>query len=287
MMDNNSNSHTHGSHAGYSQGQFANTSSMHSADPFKEYGVGEKKHRAGAKEGGGFLTSFLFHAQVQGYEEELQYLNSNKADLAGTSVGLSDTFLRFLTIRAGTISVTSYISLLIASIAFVSIFILANNIVAYLITTFILLHTFFPGYIIYGMKKYVMGEKFTKKFYRKILSAWHGFEFLYVFNIVIVFFLRKWDWEIVSNKYHSWVESKTILSKIFQKYVPSIHLDNIPNALDHLLIILLSGFILYSISMFFIDKNSVKEQRDNLFEHDKERLRPAEMAKKDAGRYKG
>ncbi len=260
-------------------------SAAHTAakDPFQ----GLSKERNSGEKGSstGIFGDLFLHKKVQVFEEQLQHLNSSKADMSSTSVGLSDTKFRFLSIGASTIIITSLLSLVFAMIAFVLIAMFTKEILlAGMAFVFIIGHSFFPGYIIYGMKKFVNRKTFTFKFYNKMINVWRWFEILYVINIGLLFYIQTLNWNNINNLVIDKISSITILKKVLLPRMSNVNLSDMPYILDSLIVCTLIGLILYMVAMFIVSKSAIKEQVENTYDHDRERLRPAQLARKRAGK---
>ncbi len=279
MISNNTSGSA--SHAGYGNNQMA-SSNMQGKDPFETWGVHKDKNGASST-GGGLLASIFLHSQIQAYEEQLQFLNASKSDFAGTSVGESDTFFRFLSIRVGGVLMVSLFSLIFAIIVFVWVYIVSEPLIAYLSFVIILCHSFFPGYITYGMRRFVVKE-FTTKFYSKIIGVWHGFEFTYLFSISFVFFLQTFNWGKLELYFKNYTFTSKIAEKFIQHHLHNISFNKMPEILEQLSLAMLMTLIIYIISMYMVNKRAVCESVENLFAHDKEQLRPAQLARRKAGK---
>lgn len=263
--------------------QHSSAHASHSADPFANIRRNDSKGGEG-----GYIGDIFFHRQIQRYEEQLQFLNSNKADMAGTSVGISETKLRFMSFIAGHVIFVSLCSLLVGMIVF-ALFLQATGqyLIAYLILGIFLSHTFFPGYVVYLMKRHVSSKKFTGRFHKKILSAWHAFELTYILNIVGVYFMSLINWISIKEQLLLKIESKTsILNKFYKFVVNKINFESIAPVMEHLTVGLLFFFIIYMVLAYITNKRAVVEQEVNTFEHNKERLRPIQLARIKAGKFK-
>lgn len=253
-------------------------------DPLEHYSERVSKGNSNPQSQGSFLDTFILHGQVQACESELQFLNSNKSDQGGTSVGISDSKLRFLVIKSHGIFQVAFWSIILNFILFSIFFLYVNQIGAFLLSTALLFHAFFPAYIIYGMKRFVGGEKFTKKFYLKMMNLWRFFEITYLCILFGVIYLTTLDWNVAFVKIVTWLASikfiGPILAKLFMKIEPlSLHL-----LFQVYGLILLVGIIGYLIMIYRRRNTASKEQEDIKFEHDKETLRAIQIARIKAGK---
>jgi len=269
--------------AGGSHTQGGASGGMGNKDPFDSWGVNKKALQPGMSEGGGVLASIFMHVQIQSYEEQLQFLNASKADFAQTSVGESDTFFRFLGIRAVSVVMTSLLSMVTGMILFIWIAMKTELFLGYILLFIFLTHSFFPGYISYRMKKFTLKE-FTTKYYKKVLTAWHSFELFYILLLLGVGFLRTLRWDIIELFVRNIEFSSTIGKKFFLPLLEKVDLDKMPYALEHLFLALLSMLVLYAFSMFSVHKSAEKGMEKSFLAHDKEKLRPAQIVRIKAGK---
>lgn len=275
----------HNSYGGISQHSAAHNS--HNTQDFKDpldY-LKDEKHKKDS-ENIGFWHRFLFHEEINSREKELQFLNSGKSDKGGTSVGISDANLRFLALKSHGIIRMSMLSLFFSIGSFFGLFIFMNQLTAVIVSALILVHTFFPGYIIYGMQRFVDGDKFTKPFFQKFITVWRVFEILYVCFTAGVIYLSRFDW----NLFIDYVKSYQIKTKIFKKIVLVIldkfHPEQLVLMLSVYGMILLLGILLYLVVMYKRIKWAKKIQKSIKFEHLKEVKRPAQLARIKSGKVR-
>lgn len=270
----------------FSGGNTSTQSTIHgtsASDPF--YNIPKKESKP--SETSFFATVFL-HSKIQGYEAELQGLLSNKADETGTSDSISETRFRFLSLSASSIITVSLMSLVSGVILFL-LFIQTSLLwLSYSILFLFLTHSFFPAYICYTMKRHtnLKEKKFTYRFQKKILNSWRGYEFLYILNIAISYFLSTLDWNKIEVILGDKLNNNSLVNKFYSFVLSHIDFSLFSNSFLHLTVALIIGLIAYCIMVFFVSKSATKEQKDIEFEYMKEKLRPIELARIKAGKYK-
>jgi len=277
---NNVSNTVHGNNQ-HSAGHNMRNTHTHENDPFKVYG---SDSGANSRKSSGFFMNWLLHKQIQNYEIEIQYLNSSKVDIAGTSVGVSDTRMRFLSLAASGVVLASLFSLLLMFVIFLGSYLYLGTLVAYLLGFAILLHGSFPGYIAYGMKKFVLGEKFTGQFYKKVLGAWHGFEVCYLGFIGIVYSFSILDWNLFKESLLSKLVGSSTIKQYLFKLVNPLDFSKAELLFEHMVICLLCFFIVYAFSMYLVNKKSSINQKELSFEHAKENKNAFDLARMKAGR---
>ena len=283
MMDNHTNSQSHAGGYGTQASQAYNNNNYR--DPLEHYSE-SKNSASGSKSNFSFLDTFILHGQVQSYESELQFLNSNKSDQGGTSVGISDSKLRFLVIKSQGIVFVSFWSMFLNFIAFALLFINFSQLFAVVISALMLMHAFFPAYIIYAMKRFVIGEKFTKKFYKKMLNVWRFFEFMYLSFFGVVLYLQQLDWVVVRKEIIEYFLSIKIIGKLIAVYFSKIPVESLSLMFEVYGLVMLVGIIGYLIMAYLRNKEGVKEQEKILFDHSRETLRPIQLCRIAAGKLK-
>lgn len=261
---------------------FASQQNHNVKDPVDYY---MERDNSKSNEGGG-LGSFFLHDQVHACEVELQLLNSAKSDEGGTSVGISDATLRFLAIRSVGIIKTSMISLFGIFLLYFIIFIYINQLIAIAFALFSLSHTLYPGYIVYGMKRFISRKgKFTKPFSNKISNAWRAFEVIYIFTIIALIALLT-RYKIVVTFVEESLNGNKYSSKIYSIFTSKIPLESFNGIYESFLFVMLTSLLIY----IFVIKNRTtfaKEERKKInFEHSKETLRPLQLARIKCGKLK-
>jgi hypothetical protein len=263
--------------------QFSAAQNHHTVkDPLDYY----YKEKGGNSENGGFWKRFIFHEQVQDTEMELQYLNATKSDHGGTSVGVSDAKLRFLGLKSYGIINVAFISLVLNLLIFFILFNFAGQLLAFIFSLIMFIHVLFPGYVIYGMKRFTTKKgKFTTKYYQKIKAIWRLFELIFLTSIGAVFYLTTINY---SQKIELLKEMTT--NKVFLKLIKittsKINFEQLQGMFKVYLLIMLITFLVYIIVIYIRKKSSHKVQKEIEFEHNKEIKRPAELARIRMGKLK-
>lgn len=278
-MDN----HNAASFSGAQGTQFSAAQNHHTVkDPMDFY----YKDKGSKTEGGGFWTRFIFHEQVQDTEMELQYLNATKSDHGGTSVGVSDAKLRFLGLKSYGIINMSFVSLFLGFILFFVLFNFASQMLAFVFTLLFFIHTLFPAYVIYGMKRFTTNNgKFTTKYFKKIKSIWRIFEFSFVGAIFGVAYLTTINFVAKYESLKLLVHNKVLL-KLMGILTSKINIGQLSGLFSVYLLVMLISFLCYIVVIYIRSKNSLKVQKEIEFEHNKEIRRPAELARIRMGKLK-
>lgn len=280
-MENNHGYSSSSSYGGVNiQSSAANTSHQ-IKDPLDHI-----RERESKKEGMGFWHKFIFHEEIQAAEAELQFLNSVKSDKGGTSVGISDARLRFLAFKSHGIIRMSILSLLFSTFCFIGLFFFVSQLAAVSISIFIMFHTFFPAYIVYGMKRFIDGERFTKPFYTKILTIWRVFEVIYLLFTALIVYLSKINWFGVIEHLKNYQIKLKVFKKILVQLLDKLQPEQISLMFSVYGMILLIGIIGYLLIIYKRIKWAKNLQRDISFEHSKEIKRPAQLARIKSGKIR-
>ncbi|AXH16421.1 hypothetical protein CP985_03485 [Malaciobacter mytili LMG 24559] len=238
-----------------------------------------------SKSSNGSFKNFCFHEQIQDCEMELQYLHSNKSDFGGTTVGVSDSKMRFLGIKSYGIINNSIISIILNFIVFSFLFLEVSQLLAIICSILMLIHVLFPGYIAYGMKRFTNEKgKFTYRYYKKILNIWHTFEFIYLSILLTFIYLCTINVYQIITDYMVSIQHRTILHKVFNIFLSRIDLTQINTLIEVFTLSLLIGLFGYLVMIIRRTKYSEKIRKEIEFEHLKETRRPAELARIKAGK---
>lgn len=263
--------------------QFSAAQNHHTVkDPLDYY----YKDKGGNSENGGFWKRFIFHEQVQDTEMELQYLNATKSDHGGTSVGVSDAKLRFLGLKSYGIINVAFISLVLNILIFFILFNFAGQLLAFIFSLIMFIHVLFPGYVIYGMKRFTTKKgKFTTKYYQKIKAIWRLFELIFLSSIGAVFYLTTINYSQKIELLKGMTTNKVFL-KLIKITTSKINFEQLQGMFKVYLLIMLITFLVYIIVIYIRKKSSHKVQKEIEFEHNKEIKRPAELARIRMGKLK-
>lgn len=263
--------------------QFSAAQNHHTVkDPLDYY----YKDKGGNSENGGFWKRFIFHEQVQDTEMELQYLNATKSDHGGTSVGVSDAKLRFLGLKSYGIINVAFISLVLNLLIFFILFNFAGQLLAFIFSLIMFIHVLFPGYVIYGMKRFTTKKgKFTTKYYQKIKAIWRLFELIFLLSIGAVFYLTTINYSQKIELLKGMTTNKVFL-KLIKITTSKINFEQLQGMFKVYLLIMLITFLVYIIVIYIRKKSSHKVQKEIEFEHNKEIKRPAELARIRMGKLK-
>lgn len=278
-MDNNSAASFSGAqNTQFSQAQGNNGSK----DPLDYY----YKNGDSGKDGPSFWGTFIFHDQVQDTEMELQYLNATKSDFGGTSVGVSDAKLRFLGIKSYGIIKVSFVSLLLNFIIFAILFNFAGQLIGFVFSLVMFIHVFFPGHVIYGMKRFTTKNgRFTTKYLKKIKSIWRLFEGTFLLAIGGVAYLSTIDYVAILTSFQAGLTNK-IFIKLASMVTSKVDFKMFQGMFQVYLLVMLIAFLFYIIMAYIRSKKSAIVQKEIEFEHNKEIKRPAELARIRMGKLK-
>lgn len=279
-MDSNYNA---SSFSGGQNTQFSAAQNHHTVkDPLDYY----YKDKGSKSENGGFWKRFIFHEQVQDSEMELQYLNATKSDHGGTSVGVSDAKLRFLGLKSYGIINIAFISLFLNFLVFFVLFNFAGQLLAFIFSLIMFSHVLFPGYVIYGMKRFTTKKgKFTTKYFYKIKGIWKIFEIIFLSLIGLVTYLTTIDFATKLTLLQQSISNKVAL-KLLKIITSKINFDLLQGMFKVYLLIMLIALLVYIVMAYFRNKSSIKIQSEIEFEHNKEVKRPAELARIKMGKLK-
>ena len=279
-MDSNYNA---SSFSGGQNTQFSAAQNHHTVkDPLDYY----YKDKGSKSENGGFWKRFIFHEQVQDSEMELQYLNATKSDHGGTSVGVSDAKLRFLGLKSYGIINIAFISLFLNFVVFFVLFNFAGQLLAFIFSLIMFSHVLFPGYVIYGMKRFTTKKgKFTTKYFYKIKGIWKIFEIIFLSLIGLVTYLTTIDFAIKLALLQQSISNKVAL-KLLKIVTSKINFDLLQGMFKVYLLIMLIALLVYIVMAYLRNKSSIKVQSEIEFEHNKEVKRPAELARIKMGKLK-
>lgn len=279
-MDNNYNA---SSFSGAQNTQFSAAQNHHTVkDPLDYY----YKEKGSGSENGGFWKRFIFHEQVQDSEMELQYLNATKSDHGGTSVGVSDAKLRFLGLKSYGIINVAFISLLLNFLAFFILFNFAGQLLAFIFSIIMFSHVLFPGFVIYGMKRFTTKKgKFTTKYFQKIKGIWRIFEIAFITSMCAIAYLSTIDYQTKITLLQQTITNKVLL-KLLKMITTKIDFVLIQGMFSVYLLVMLIAFLGYIIMGYIRNKKSIKVQEEIEFEHNKEIKRPAELARIKMGKLK-
>lgn len=279
-MDSNYNA---SSFSGGQNTQFSAAQNHHTVkDPLDYY----YKDKGSKSENGGFWKRFIFHEQVQDSEMELQYLNATKSDHGGTSVGVSDAKLRFLGLKSYGIINIAFISLFLNFVVFFVLFNFAGQLLAFIFSLIMFSHVLFPGYVIYGMKRFTTKKgKFTTKYFYKIKGIWKIFEIIFLSLIGLVTYLTTIDFATKLALLQQSISNKVAL-KLLKIITSKINFDLLQGMFKVYLLIMLIALLVYIVMAYLRNKSSIKVQSEIEFEHNKEVKRPAELARIKMGKLK-
>ena len=263
----------------------------HSGSPYKNYETNQKdphKHWEGrndssSSQSNSIFKDFMLHWPVQALERQLQFLASSKADLVSdTNSIITDFDFRWLGIRNLKTVSFSLVSLVAGLFAFVVISLFTKNILlAYLVLFAMLSHSFFAGYIIFRMRKFILGPSKTKRYADIVRKSWVTFEFIYFSLLFGVFLLQGlFDWVSAKKYILTFIESKKVLKRVFFKAIEGLPIDKMDFILGHLLNGLLIMAIFYVLMVVLVSKKAKAESLKLQRAVDKEHLRPAEIIKK-------
>lgn len=284
MENNYGQSSSHNSSGNYG-GVNIQSNAAHNSHQVKDP-LDHIREKDSKKEGLGFWHRFIFHEEIQAAEAELQYLNSTKSDKGGTSVGISDARLRFLALKSHGIIKMSFISLCICSFSFVGLYFFVSQLAAVLVSLFILFHTFFPAYIVYGMERFVDGDRFTKPFFTKIRTIWRVFEFTYLMFTVAIIYLSKVNWNMLFENIKNYEMKLKLFKKVMVYVLQKFQPEQIAMMFSVYGMVLLLGIVGYLLVSYKRAKWARKIQNEIIFEHSKEIKRPAQLARIKSGKVR-
>lgn len=273
--------HQGNSHAAQSPHMFSGEPRRVEKDPhhyWKET-LGEK----GQSGNSSFSRDFMLQWPIQMLEQQLQFIASSKVDYVGTTSSLiTDIDFRWLGIRNLKTIYISTLSLVFGVLAFVGISLVTKSIVgAYCVLLVVLSHSFFPGYITYRMRKFVLGESKTKKFADIIRKSWATFEIIYVFSVAGFYWLiMHVNWFNAKAQILERIEAHKILRKLLLRIVEPLPIQHMNLILEHLVNCLLIGGIFYFFMIVLTNSKSKREQIKLQRAVDKEYLRPAQIVRK-------
>lgn len=279
-MDSNYNA---SSFSGGQNTQFSAAQNHHTVkDPLDYY----YKDKGSKSENGGFWKRFIFHEQVQDSEMELQYLNATKSDHGGTSVGVSDAKLRFLGLKSYGIINIAFISLFLNFVVFFVLFNFAGQLLAFIFSLIMFSHVLFPGYVIYGMKRFTTKKgKFTTKYFYKIKGIWKIFEIIFLSLIGLVTYLTTIDFATKLALLQQSISNKVAL-KLLKIITSKINFDLLQGMFKVYLLTMSIALLVYIVMAYLRNKSSIKVHSEIEFEHNKEVKRPAELARIKMGKLK-
>ncbi|NBK99598.1 MAG: hypothetical protein EOM50_16595 [Erysipelotrichia bacterium] len=248
--------------------------------------LGDKK----AQQENSWFKDFLLHWPIQMLEQQLQQVASSKVDfVADTSALITDVDFRWLGIRNLRTIYISVLSLLTAIALFLGISLFTKSILgAYCVLLFILSHSFFPGYITFRMRKFILGPTKTQRYADILRKSWMVFEVIYIAITATVFWsISAFNWTLVKEKTLLLLESHKVFRRLFYRVVESLPINKLDFILNHLLNGLLLAGIFYILMVFIVNKRAKAEQKRINRAVDKEYLRPAEIVRKMANEDHG
>lgn len=244
------------------------------------------------KDGGSnsWIRNAVMHWPIQMIESQMQYVFASKADAIGeTSALLTDVEFRWMGIKNISTIIISLLSLIVGIFLFVLIVYTNKNLIfAYSVMFIFLSHSFFPGYIIQRIKKFVSGEAKTKKFAQIIRNSWYGYEVSYIMIVASLYWAKdNINWVLLNEKILNFIESKRALKKIFYNFFEKIPFDKTDFIIEHIVNALIIGFIFYILAMWASGRKAGVEANKMKEAIDKEHLRPAQIIKNKTKRRQG
>lgn len=239
------------------------------------------------REGRGRFGSFLIQWPIQMLEIQAQQLATGKADRVGeNSSVITDVDFRWLGVQNLTTVMISLTSLFLAIFAAITVSLISNNVLyAYLILFAFLFHSILPGYFIYKMKKYIVGELKTGRFIGIIRKSWMFYEATYLLTIVVLLYFKdKLDWIHLKSELLVKLASHIITKRFFYKFFNQLPVEYMSSILGHIANGLIIMAIVYILMIYFTNKKALKEQQFLKDALAKEYLRPAEIIKQKARR---
>jgi len=237
-----------------------------------------------------WFKNFMLHWPIQMLEQQLQQIASSKVDfVADTSALLTDVDFRWLGIRNLRTIYISMLSLIFGIALFLGISLITKNILgAYFVLLVVLSHSFFPGYITFRMRKFILGPTKTKRYADILRKSWMVFELLYVTVTAFVFWSSyALNWALIKELVLHFIESHKVIKRLVYRFVEPLPIDKMDFILSHLLNGLLIAGIFYILMVFITNKKAKQEQKRIHRAVDKEHLRPAEIVRKTANEDHG
>jgi len=237
-----------------------------------------------------WFKDFMLHWSIQMLEQQLQQVASSKVDfVADTSALITDVDFRWLGIRNLRTIYISVLSLIVGIALFLGISLFTKSILsAYCALLFVLSHSFFPGYITFRMRKFILGPAKTKRYADILRKSWMVFELVYIATTVLVYWsISAINWIIVKQQTLQLLESHKVLKRLLYRFIEPLPIDKLDFILSHLLNGLLLAGIFYILMVFLVNKRAKQEQKRIHRAVDKEHLRPAEIVRKMASEDQG
>ena len=241
--------------------------------------LGDTKHQNTSS----FFKDSMLQWPIQMLEQQLQFIASSKVDYVGaTSSLITDIDFRWLGIRNLKTIYISTLSFLFGILAFIGISLFTKSIVgAYCVLLIILSHSFFPGYITFRMRKFILGEEKTKRFADIVRKSWLTFEMLYILSVAGLYWASSHiQWNDAKLQLLNTLEAHKVIKKLLYRFIEPLPIQHMDFILEHLVNGLLIGGIFYIFMAYFTNAASKKEQRKLKRAVDKEHLRPAEIVRK-------